>query len=92
LTTDGVVAAFSDNEEDTRRAQTEFALIGKVLSPSALHITTTRNAMKSARSKPFGLKMRSVGEKSENLFIAEFGPEVDKKHVLDVDADDKPLH
>jgi hypothetical protein len=48
--------------------------------------------MKSARSKPFGLKMRSVGEKSENLFIAEFGPEVDKKHVLDVDADDKPLH
>nr|TKW20997.1 hypothetical protein SEVIR_4G190800v2 [Setaria viridis] len=78
-----VVAAFSDDEEEITRGDAEWAIIGKVLSPSVLHITTIRSAMKSALGNPFGLKMRSVGDKPENLFIAEFGGLQDKNRALD---------
>lgn len=75
---------FSDDEDDDPGGGgSEWAFISKVLSPSALHINTIWDAMKPAWGNPYGLKMRSVGENLENLFIAEFGMEVDKQHVLD---------
>lgn len=77
------VAAFSDEEEEDAATVVKWAVIGKVLSPSTLHITTTKNAMKPAWGNPFGLKFRSVGDKSENLFIAEFGSVDDKQRALD---------
>jgi hypothetical protein len=84
LTTDeGQFAAFSDGEEDTASGPDEWALIGKALSPSALHISTITGAMRPAWGNPFGLKLRSVGKKAENLFIAEFGCAEDKNKALD---------
>lgn len=79
---EGNFVAFSDDEEDDR-VETEFGLIGKVLSPSTmLHITTITNAMKPTWGNPYGLKLRSVGDKKENLFIAKFGSLADKMKAL----------
>jgi len=61
----------------------KWAVIGKVLSPSMIHVTTIRNAMKPAWGNPLGLKLRSVGYKTENLFIADFGAAVDNKKALE---------
>lgn len=59
----------AQNYEDDVAAVVKWAVIGKVLSPATLHITTIRNAMKPAWGNPFGLKFHSVGEKSENLIL-----------------------
>lgn len=68
---EGLVAALSDDEDALESGEEmEYTVIGKVLWPASLHITTIRNAMRPAWGNPFGLKLRSVGEKSENLFIA----------------------
>jgi hypothetical protein len=77
------VAAFSDDEEDGSSRSLEFALTGKVLSPTTLHILTITPSMRPAWGNPFGLPLRSVGEKADNLFIAEFGCLADKKKVLE---------
>lgn len=73
----------AQNYEDDVAAVVKWAVIGKVLSTATLHITTIRNAMKPAWGNPFGLKFHSVGEKSENLFIADFGSSDDKKRALE---------
>lgn len=66
------VMAFSDDEGDAE-VNPEPALIGKVLSPMVVHATTIVGAMKPAWGNPPGLKIRSVGERGDNLFVAEFG-------------------
>ena len=38
--------------------------------------------MKPVWGNPVGLKVRSIGEKSDNLFVAEFGCKVDMDRVL----------
>lgn len=60
---EGEVADFSDDEEDADQMDVEWALAGKVLSPTALHVNTIRAAMKPAWGNPVGLKLRSIGEK-----------------------------
>ena len=70
---EGEVAAFSDDEGGDEASGAECKLLGKVLSPATLHIPTIRSAMKSAWGNPCGLKLRSVGDKAENLFIIDFG-------------------
>jgi hypothetical protein len=60
----------------------EWALVGKFLSPSTLHIDTIRAAMISAWGNPLGMKLRSIGEKRDNLFVVEFDSKVDMGHVL----------
>lgn len=80
---EGEVAAFSDDEEEDARSRVDCRLLGKVISPSLLHNSTIRSAMKPAWGNPYGLKLRSIGEKAENVFIAEFGALVDKQRVLD---------
>jgi hypothetical protein len=75
---------FSDDEEVGEDGESlEFALIRKVMSPSPLHISTIMSAMRPAWGNPFGLCLRSVGDRVDNLFIMEFGSEIDKKKVLD---------
>jgi hypothetical protein len=56
----------------------EFATNGKVLAPSPLHISTIMADMRPVWGNPFGLHLRSVGEKADNLFIAEFRCAADK--------------
>jgi hypothetical protein len=71
---------FSDDEQiGDDGGSLEFALIGKVLSPLPLHISTTMSAMKLAWGNPFGLRLRSVGEQADNFFIAEFSNDMDKQ-------------
>lgn len=43
-----VVVDFSDYEENEEVAPVEWALVGKVLSPSPVHVSTVRPAMKPA--------------------------------------------
>ncbi|CAN6232539.1 unnamed protein product [Urochloa humidicola] len=78
---EGEVAALSDDEDENEGA-VEWAVIGKVLSPTTIHITTTDGAMRPAWGNPYGLRLRTVGEKAENLFIAEFSCQADKLRAL----------
>jgi hypothetical protein len=76
--------SFSDDEEPKDDGGSpEFALVGKVLSPSPLHISTITSAMKSAWGNPFGPRLRSVGDRSDNMFIVEFGSDRDKQRALE---------
>ena len=70
---EGEVAAFSDDEEDEVVEVEQWAVVGKVLSPSTIHASTIKGAMTPAWGNPCGLKIRSIGENADNLFIAEFG-------------------
>lgn len=79
---EGDVAYFNDDEGEGKAVVVEFALLGKVLSPLSQHANTIRAAMKSALGNPYGMKIRSIGEKGDNLFVAEFGSKVDMEQVL----------
>ncbi|CAO2191314.1 unnamed protein product [Urochloa humidicola] len=78
---EGEVAALSDDEEEGEGA-VDCAVIGKVISPTTIHITTTDGAMRPAWGNPYGLRLRTVGERAENLFIAEFGCLEDRLRAL----------
>jgi hypothetical protein len=39
--------------------------------------------MKSAWGNPFGPRLRSVGDRSDNMFIVEFGSDRDKQRALE---------
>jgi len=78
---EGEVAAFSDDEEDS--AVVQWAVVGKVLSPSTIHATTIKGAMKPVWGNSCGLKIHSIGEKSDNLFIAEFGDQFAMERALE---------
>lgn len=56
------------------------AIVGKVLSPSVLHIQTIASSLRPAWGNPKGLQMKSVGD---NIFIAEFSSRQDLDRVLD---------
>lgn len=60
----------------------EWALVGKVLSPAPVHVSTVRSAMKPAWGNPVGLKFQSIGNKGDNLFVVEFGSSRDMERVL----------
>jgi len=80
---EGAVLDFSDDDEGSETlAHIEWALVGKVLSPVPVHVSTVRSAMKSAWGNPVGLKMRAIGEKMDNLFVAEFGCARDMERIL----------
>jgi hypothetical protein len=74
LTADeGNVAEFSHEEEPEENAVVEWVLLGKVLSPTVLNVTTIRAAMTPTWGNSYGMKVRSIGEKGDNFFVAEFG-------------------
>lgn len=80
---EGAVVEFSDAEEkDEVLVPAELALVGKVLAPMPIHISTVRSAMKPVWGNPVGMKLRQIGEKSNNMFIAEFGNAKDMEKVL----------
>ena len=66
------VVVDSDDEADVEMVKSEWSLIGKVLSPKLVHVTTIIRAMKPTWGNPKGLEIRSVGDKKDNLFIADF--------------------
>lgn len=45
-------------------------------------MNTVRAATKPAWGNPVGLKIRAIGEKGDNLFVAEFGSGVDMERAL----------
>ncbi|RLM98121.1 hypothetical protein C2845_PM06G28060 [Panicum miliaceum] len=73
----------SDDEVEEEANATEWSLIRKVLSPKIVHSTTVFHAMKPAWGNPKGLEVRSVGEKKDNLFIADFEGKMEKKGALE---------
>jgi hypothetical protein len=76
------IADFSDDEAVDESPPVEWAIVGKVLSPAPVHVNTIRSAMKPAWGNPVGLKLRAIGEKGDNLFVAEFGCNVDMERAL----------
>lgn len=69
---EGDVAEFSDDEDGGEDPAVEWALFGKILSPATVHSTTIYRAMKPAWGNPYGLKIKTIGENEDNLFVAEF--------------------
>ena len=70
---EAVVVDFSDDEDEEEPPPVEWAIVEKVLSPAPVHVNTVRSAMKPAWGNPVGLKLRAIGDKSDNMFVAEFG-------------------
>jgi hypothetical protein len=79
---EGAVADFSDDEDDAELPWMEWAIVGKVLSPMAIHMNMVRSAMKPAWGNPVGLKFRAIGEKGYNMFVAEFAVEVNMDRAM----------
>lgn len=77
-----VVAEFSDIEDEEELVLVEWALVGKVLSLAPVHVNIVRSVMNPAWGNSVGLKFRAIGEKGDNLFVAEFGSAGDLERVL----------
>jgi len=77
------VVVDSDDEAEVEMVKSEWSLIGKVLSLKPVHVMTIIRAMKPAWGNPKGLEIRSVGDKKDNLFIADFEGQVEKDWALD---------
>jgi hypothetical protein len=58
----------------------EWSIVGKVLSPTKLHISTISAALRPAWGKPRGLIFNPAGD---NTFVAEFASKNDKERVVD---------
>ncbi|KAK3136630.1 hypothetical protein QOZ80_5BG0439700 [Eleusine coracana subsp. coracana] len=82
LTTEEMEIAELSDDKDEDTGNVEMAVIGKVLSPVAIHASTILGAMNPAWGNPAGLKIRTVGEKGNNLFVAEFGDGQAMERVL----------
>lgn len=76
------IADFTDDEEAEESPPVDWAIMGKVLSPTPVHVNTVRSAMRPAWGNPVGLKLRAIGEKGNNLFVAEFGCSTDMERAL----------
>jgi hypothetical protein len=61
-TEEGEVAVLSDDEEG-ESPKVEWALLGKVLSPTTVHPSAIQGAMRPAWGNPAGLKIRMIGKK-----------------------------
>ncbi|XBH55877.1 hypothetical protein VPH35_077860 [Triticum aestivum] len=72
------VGGGDDDEADM--IDIECTLVGKVLAPTILHISTISSAMQPVWGNPKGLLLHPVGD---NLFVAKFGASADRARVLD---------
>jgi hypothetical protein len=75
------VVQFSDDEQEVDPT-VEWELLGKVLSPTIVHAQAIQGAMRPAWGNPTGLKIRMIGRKEDNLFVAEFGFKQDMERAL----------
>jgi hypothetical protein len=76
------VVEFSGDEEGDDSPMVEWALVGKVLSPTMVHAAAIQGAMKPAWGNPAGLKIRMIGKKGDNIFVAEFDLKQDMERAL----------
>ena len=73
---------FSDDEREAAPPAMKWAVVGKVLSPSTVNVSTVRSAIRPAWGNPRGLKIRAIGEKTENMFVAELGVKVEMERIM----------
>ncbi|KAM0834300.1 hypothetical protein ACQ4PT_063687 [Festuca glaucescens] len=78
LTSEEATAAILDDEDEQDLVALKWAIVGKVLSPTLLHIQTIKSALKPAWGNPKGLVFRSA---RDNIFIAEFATKEDNERV-----------
>ncbi|KAK1618511.1 hypothetical protein QYE76_024028 [Lolium multiflorum] len=79
LTAAEAVAVVLDDDKDDVQVHSPWAIVGKVLSLSILHINTIAAALRPAWGNPRGLVFNSAGD---NLFVAEFGTKGDMDRVV----------
>jgi hypothetical protein len=80
LTAAESAAVVLDEGAEAYRAHSKWTLVGKVLSPSTLHISTISAALRPAWGNPRGLLLNPGGD---NIFIAEFATKIDMDRMLD---------
>jgi hypothetical protein len=80
---EGASVVLSDGEDEAAPEVAQWAVVGKVLSPTTVHATTIKGAMTLAWGNPHRLKICSIGEKVNNLFIAEFGDKFTMERALE---------
>jgi hypothetical protein len=80
LTTQESAAFVLKEEDEDYPGCPKWPLVGKVLAPNPLHISTIRTVLRAAWGNPKGLDIHSVGV---NRFLAEFASKVDKDRVTD---------
>jgi hypothetical protein len=80
LTAAEAAAVVLDDGGDDFQVHSQWAVVGKVLSPNKLHISTISAALRPAWGNPRGLVFNSAGE---NIFVAEFNTKADKVRVVD---------
>uniref|UniRef100_A0ACD5YIE3 Uncharacterized protein n=1 Tax=Avena sativa TaxID=4498 RepID=A0ACD5YIE3_AVESA len=78
LTSEEATAVILEDENDEDLVSLEWAIIGKVLSPTILHVQTIMSALRPAWGNPNGMEFRSVGD---NTFIVEFASKADKDRI-----------
>jgi hypothetical protein len=80
LTAAEATAVVLDDGADEIPVHSKWTLVGKVLSPTILHISTISSALRPAWGNPHGLLLNPGGD---NIFVAEFATKVDMDRVLD---------
>ncbi|KAM0897654.1 hypothetical protein ACQ4PT_022424 [Festuca glaucescens] len=73
-------AVVLDDGADEISVHSKWTLIGKVLSPTILHISTISSALRPAWGNPRRLLLNPGGD---NIFVAEFATKGDMDRVLD---------
>ncbi|KAE8818160.1 hypothetical protein D1007_04033 [Hordeum vulgare] len=76
-TQESTTFVLEDDDEDYHGCPS-WALVGKVLAPNTLHVSTIKAALRPAWGNPRGLEFHPLGA---NRFLAEFGSKADKERV-----------
>lgn len=74
-----LTAVVLEDGADDFPVHSRWALVGKVLSPTTLHINTISSALRPTWGNPRGLVFNPAGD---NLFVAEFGTKSDKDRAV----------
>ncbi|KAI4980350.1 hypothetical protein ZWY2020_020835 [Hordeum vulgare] len=76
-TQESTTFVLEEDDEEYPRCPT-WVLVGKVLAPNTLHISTIKAVLRPAWGNPRGLEFHPLGA---NRFLAEFGSKADKDRV-----------
>ncbi|KAI4996760.1 hypothetical protein ZWY2020_052102 [Hordeum vulgare] len=78
LTTQESTAFVLEDDDEDYHGYPSWALVGKVLAPNTLHVSTIKAALRPAWGNPRGLEFHPL---RANRFLAEFGSKADKEWV-----------
>ncbi|KAE8818599.1 hypothetical protein D1007_03743 [Hordeum vulgare] len=78
LTTQESTAFVLEEDDEDYPGCPSWTLVGKVLAPNTLHVSTIKAALRPAWGNPRGLEFHPLGA---NRFLAEFGSKADKDRV-----------